>query len=1039
MSRFDNSVGRWLDSRLVPGRIAAECLDLPSGGEELFLDRAVPACVDGLTDLIGRSAPLAPLLQPVVSVLQELLANRADPDITMAFGETAFAQGSRRRGDGVLKAHPWFGALVSDSELRANGTRAGLTHLFGLGSVCSMLRRCSDAPGGLAKLMPTYALDLRAALQSPTRHFCYVVGELSTATDVPQVPLSHMAARIEQIDARFQQAGASSDDRTKSLLRSYFRVLDLLLEIERSSLPRTYWQSLEEVPDSLIRTREGDAAEGGKEDAFAYVDIPASPDADVDAPHGSPDAPRRVREPIASPAGVSPDTPNNAEPGSNEFADSEAVVAWERTVDEQRLLPLSWARMSDADIEKLRGLLLAPAPNWRATAVASIYGALTLGAHDSDDPRRRTLHFREPEDGFTLRPGEEDLYRPRLSQVQLVIEESRHPHPLENARGTKDAQSILAEIRERHNVRATQTRVANAFPGRMLDMKNDATLLYALFSTADSRNRCPGYYAGFPISPLREILLNQFGIAVHVAEDDPEAVIGSAGVPRTDRFRQSIVALKVRVRHALKNRTLSLAQRHNLYVAYSVLFMVTATTHRIVVDPLHDPRIFIPARSMAIGSDKACSRSHITRPLPLPETGNVHLGHYLKHLSALGAELLDQGLAIGHDILALVGVARSPHAADQLHLPFLFFLSEDYSYKSVSDSSLRQILGDWPWHEAAHRHWLSTALREAGVCPEYVDQAMGHWQVGESPLGKQSVLCASDFLLPVAQAIDKLLPTIGFEPLPGLFPHRPRRDRLPSPPADEAREPPTFGPQLRQAARAEPTESDEAMVAAVFNEALDHFGVLDTDPKIPDRVVHKARDEIVSRSAAFPERAINRLSMLREKTIELRNKGTLILVPGLAYQPEDDSPMVTDPSGWSVHIAQLARIKLAARIEDDAKMIAGNATMSAAFALAMTFGGLRPELRRPFVAALANGYQRVRDLEWLMLDIGSKNDAGRNTQRYIGDGLTHLSRKQGDMKSPRPSPARSASSPGTIASAHSMVVTDMPVSYHSSPTIFRIH
>jgi hypothetical protein len=162
MSRFDNSVGRWLDSRLVPGRIAAECLDLPSGGEELFLDRAVPACVDGLTDLIGRSAPLAPLLQPVVSVLQELLANRADPDITMAFGETAFAQGSRRRGDGVLKAHPWFGALVSDSELRANGTRAGLTHLFGLGSVCSMLRRCSDAPGGLAKLMPTYALDLRA-------------------------------------------------------------------------------------------------------------------------------------------------------------------------------------------------------------------------------------------------------------------------------------------------------------------------------------------------------------------------------------------------------------------------------------------------------------------------------------------------------------------------------------------------------------------------------------------------------------------------------------------------------------------------------------------------------------------------------------------------------------------------------------------------------------------------------------------------------------------------------------------------------------
>ncbi|MDP9142394.1 MAG: hypothetical protein M3O62_16600 [Pseudomonadota bacterium] len=573
----------------------------------------------------------------------------------------------------------------------------------------------------------------------------------------------------------------------------------------------------------------------------------------------------------------------------------------------------------------------------------------------------------------------------------LELDPVQHPPISDRACGTKDVDQILADIRKDRSVRTDRGKIARTLPGQILDYDNDVTLVRTLFQRAGDPTGGAAYYAGFPLTAFREMMLAAAGIRVRVDGDWPDdVVVGSAGVPRIDAFRFSVESLRQAAATAIANPRTPRYQRHNLVTAYTTITLLTGSLHRFVRDPFHDPCLFLVGDSTAISADKAASQSHHTRLSPFGALLQAQLTHYQQHLRTLGDELLRAGDALAYDILDLLDTDRNgrPFRRRPRQLPFLFFLTNKNQLERVTFTSFQKVVGDWPWHPSAHRHLMSTLLREARVPAEYIDHVLGHWQAGDSPLGHWSILRADDYLLPVRDAIEKLLPELGFAELHGLHAHRPRqRRKMPS--RIRPTTTPAFGPIARQEARSASQDQDKEVVESIWLRTMDHSLVDPTKTtRIPDELVREVRARISRRSAAYPERIQNQLLLLREHTMQLRSFGVDVLVPGIAYRPAETPPAVADLTGQSLQIAAALRAEFPIWLEEHAERLSsdksGALAQGAALASAIILGGLRRKLWGPFISATFNGYFCHGGVEWLMLQTPDGD------QRYLGDCVTRM-------------------------------------------------
>lgn len=974
-------IREWLLDQGSAGQIALACLDLPSA-PPYYLSRAARRAVEGLHELGRRDLPLASHIAPVVAVLEQLLTFESDARLSEAFRPITAVSWSASPSHGVQKSNPWFSAIIAGAresvgeELLAAPVGAGcLATFFSLGTQFPL------AP---------YGTLLRQSLESAAdcAKLAKALTDIQCQERITKLGLDGLARQANQVRIRLQsQAPISKASlfwaRYASLLGAIARhveKIDLLPGLH--SFPRDVRVGL-----SVLRETEDDLP--------AHFLLAAEPPTKIayEDTEGAQDLTQNTI------AGLSSDTPASRRPPSAPRALSEAAISWSRLVEERSLLPMSWSRLSESEINAIRERLLSSDPEWSSAAVAEVYGALMLGGVDEGNPRRHTLKFPRPPASFLPNEQEKALYRPCLDQITLSLEEKDHPPVAQSTGSIATARELLSELRRHTCARVHEGRIGRALAGKLLDVTGDITLVHGLFPKTDPTIQGSIYYAGFSINRLRKLLAEVAKISVLTSDDvSDEAVIGSAGVPRLNCYREHVESLQAKLKKTLKEASASLRERHNLFVAYTTLLFLQTSGHRFVSDPFHDPCLLIAPRGMALAADKAEMPSHLMRFVPFGEIARQQFKLYYLHLRGLAQDLKQDGHALGAAVSIMLEMRPdgAPAVDGTLPLPFLFFISPDFEMERVTFKSFQEVVGDWPWHRSAHRHLLSTMLREADIPAEYVDHVFGHWALGESPSGAWSLLAPEDFIKPIVNALDdQILPRLGLYPISGLRPHRPKGSRRPEAKrVGQTRAAATVaalhGPLLRRTHRERVSSDDEAVVSRCWNEAMAAANVSIDEEKIPDIVAKQARLSILERSGDCRDRVAARLMLLRQRTLELRDSGKDIVVTGTAYSLQDDPPPIDDLSGQRLARVSKIREELAKLIEVKAEKLSSpscpvEVTCATSLMSAIVFGGLRRDLWSPFISAIQSRYFRFEGTEWLLLDDGS----GKR-RRYIGDGVTRL-------------------------------------------------
>ncbi len=180
---------------------------------------------------------------------------------------------------------------------------------------------------------------------------------------------------------------------------------------------------------------------------------------------------------------------------------------------------------------------------------------------------------------------------------------------------------------------------------------------------------------------------------------------------------------------------------HNALVAYIVHWLSFCSGYRAVRDPLHDPRELDQQTGILVISDKDDDSYRHTRVVCLPTRFVQQINKYAEHLISLATKLTDKP-DLQTKIRALC--QRYRHADTSLDnenqtLPFLFFLSPQLRVRNISPSTISEFNPtDLPGN--IDRHYLRSKLSSLGAPGEYIDYFMGHWERGEEPYQKYSMV-----------------------------------------------------------------------------------------------------------------------------------------------------------------------------------------------------------------------------------------------------------------------------------------------------------
>jgi hypothetical protein len=180
---------------------------------------------------------------------------------------------------------------------------------------------------------------------------------------------------------------------------------------------------------------------------------------------------------------------------------------------------------------------------------------------------------------------------------------------------------------------------------------------------------------------------------------------------------------------------------HNALVAYIVHWLGFCSGYRAVRDPLHDPLELDQQTGILVISDKDDDFYRHTRVVCLPLSFVKQMDVYIEHLLSLATKLTGKS-DLHKKIRALC--QRYRHASTisdnkSQTLPFLFFLSPQLRVRNISPSTLAEFNPtDLPGN--IDRHYLRSKLSALGAPGEYIDYFMGHWERGEEPYQKYSMV-----------------------------------------------------------------------------------------------------------------------------------------------------------------------------------------------------------------------------------------------------------------------------------------------------------
>lgn len=689
-------------------------------------------------------------------------------------------------------------------------------------------------------------------------------------------------------------------------------------------------------------------------------------------------------DPVRPIIGGSVDTPKYkvAPPMSMSLAEAQTRF----TAGATHNLPNSTTRLTSFEIAALRDWLDAEEQagfkRWPSEAIALIRSVLDVG--EPTLQRSRTIKIALPANPFTPNEVQAPFYVAPMASITLLLNAAgmELPGPLTAEHFVK-AMECLEQLRRATGGRQTPSRVARVFLGAVLDLSQDRSLQTKLDTSlpevwAGAGESGANYYSSFDLSTTQKVF-SPMGLRLGGLESiAPDARIGSRGFPNKAQLRDAIDRAKALVRRGVQPGTTGWIAFHNRYACWMGLQNLVGQLARFSRDPCSMRAALIASPTMTLATDKGSSPSHECRFVPLPDMCHKQRALYDQHLAALLPKLKLAGMAIAKSVAALLG-------GDPI-IPYLFLINETTgAIEPLTFKAMTKIFAPWPWHIAAHRHFMAGELRDRGVAAEAIELAFGHWSDSEWPMGPDSLLLPKRVMSGLSADVNEVLIDLGFEALPGL-------PRQPPPRADRSAElaMPSgrpFGLAWRKRRRKDPERSAERIANQAWAEALDFVRYAHETRDVPDAAVDRALKTLMRKAIRKPFLLPLLLRQLRVLTLKLRDDGVKVKVPGLAYMGSPTRPLFDDMSGLAWAQSETMVEALTEHIESNCKTLARDAKTGASTALLWSIlcGGLTDAKAWPaFVNALSDGYYRFCRTDWLMLAVGN------DKQRFIGDSMSRL-------------------------------------------------
>lgn len=226
--------------------------------------------------------------------------------------------------------------------------------------------------------------------------------------------------------------------------------------------------------------------------------------------------------------------------------------------------------------------------------------------------------------------------------------------------------------------------------------------------------------------------------------------IAARACPRTDAFRQAVLALKASLRKPYKSSSdEAWIEFHNRYSFYSVWLFNIAVGSRKLVTPYVDIKTVSPLNGVAIYRDKDGDAGTKAKLIWIPELVRVHMKHYADHLAYI----------------------RLRFGITDKELP-CFFLDLGGRPCLVRPKSMSRYVTEYLPGFAVdiHRRFVFNALLESG-CPAEVTRVwMGHACAGEewwADNATYSHLMHREYL---RSYLVSVLEDLKFEPIKGAIP-----------------------------------------------------------------------------------------------------------------------------------------------------------------------------------------------------------------------------------------------------------------------------
>jgi hypothetical protein len=352
----------------------------------------------------------------------------------------------------------------------------------------------------------------------------------------------------------------------------------------------------------------------------------------------------------------------------------------------------------------------------------------------------------------------------------------------------------LSKLSDSTGIRVGENKLSSYIAHRLLAMEETDPIIFDFaFSNRTYLSRVTRHYSRVKTKEIADEL-SQFwkdvendirkvdytfqlpkDFCVYRAAED-EDVVGSVFTPSKVQVRQMVNEIKSPLALCapkvllVRKRLSALVDYHNQYVTYLAYMVLYATGYRAVYNPLPILALVLPRYSALVISDKDDSDFTHTRLVPLPSVLATQIDNYRNHLSALRAYLAAFNPEIVSKIMGFLD--------EQNHCYFSRVGDNQKWYKEVKNSrknlgplfylsigktGLRASIVSPSWLSGrvgnsspinAGRHFIRSELLRRGISSELINFQMGHWSVGQAPLGDYSCF---EF----AEAIEELLPELA--------------------------------------------------------------------------------------------------------------------------------------------------------------------------------------------------------------------------------------------------------------------------------------